>query len=420
MRPFALIPTFPTILTGLFAAALSTQAAAGQNLVVNGDFREGVSAWSRLDLVSFSAGGAASPGSARIELPNRPEGDVAMLQCVAVEGHRLYDLSAAARLPEWPGHSGGVSLRLQWHAAPGCLGPTLRGAPSLDFSYTEPAGWQVKERRRIPAPENAASALVVIVARSAGEEPYPIFVDDVVLRRSVEDEDLFIPTAASVRGAKGERFETDLWVHNPAPAARIFALTFWRDGRPTTPFFLTVGAKRTRHLPDVLSTVLGQRDAAGTLQVSYDFRGGPMLVSSRVVTVNPESPGNGTVIPALRKDEARTSALFHGISGARHDLAGSFRVNAGAFNPHDAPVEAVFALHDGDGIELGTFTRTLAPGAWLQVNDVFREVGAEGIATEGAMLAFSARLPVFPFVIAVDDRSGDGTFVEARDVPLLP
>jgi len=145
-----------------------------------------------------------------------------------------------------------------------------------------------------------------------------------------------------------------------------------------------------------------------------------MLFSARVVTVHPESPGNGTSLPALGRDDARTSALFPGLSGARHDPGGTFRVNAGAFNPHDAPVEAVFWLYDGDGTDLGTFTRTLAPGAWLQVNDVFREVGAAGVATEGAMLAFHARLPVFPFVIAVDDRSGDGTFLAARDVPLLP
>jgi hypothetical protein len=278
----------------------------------------------------------------------------------------------------------------------------------------------VKEKRRIPAPQEAVSALVVVVARSAGDEPYPIFVDDVVLRRSVEEEDVFLPTAASVRGAKGERFETDLWVYNPTPAERRFTLRLWRDGHPTTPVVLRVGAEQTRHLPDVLSSALGQHDAAGPLQLSYDPRGGPMLFSARVVTVNPESPGNGTVLPVVTRGEARTSALFHGISGARHDLAGAFRVNAGAFNPHDAPVEAVFSLHDGDGIELGTFTRTLAPGAWLQVNDVLREVGAAGVATEGAMLAFSARLPVFPFVIAVDDRSGDGTFLAARDVPLIP
>ena len=145
-----------------------------------------------------------------------------------------------------------------------------------------------------------------------------------------------------------------------------------------------------------------------------------MRFSARVVTVNPESPGNGTLLPVLRGDEARTDALFHGLSGARNDVAGAFRVNAGVFNPHDAPVEAIFWLYDGDGTELGTFSRTLPPGGWLQVNDVFLEAGAAGVATEGARLAFHAALPVFPFVIAVDNRSGDGTSIAARDVPVLP
>lgn len=409
-----------SLVSVLLVAATPARATTTENLLSNGDFRENLSSWSRLETVAFSAGGAATAGSARIELFDRPDGVDAMLQCVAVEGYRLYDLSAAARLPEWPQHSGGVSLRLQWHSEPNCQGPTLRGAPSLDFSYTEPAGWQVKERRRIPAPLAAVSALVVVVARSAGSDPYPIFVDDVVLRRSGEDEDFFIPTAASVRGAKGERFETDLWVHNPAPADRMFTLRFRQEGRAPTPYVFRVGPRQTRHLADVLSADLGQHDSAGALQFSYDVRGGPMLVTSRVVTVNPESPGNGTGIPALRRDQARTSAIFPGLSGSRDDAAGAFRVNAGAFNPHDAPVEATFGLYDGDGTELGTFIRTLAPGAWLQVNDVFREAGAQGVATEGATLAFYARLPVFPFVIAVDNRSGDGTFIEARDVPILP
>lgn len=409
------------VTTAALLGVLSSPApAAAQNLITNGDFREGLSSWARAEFVAFSAGGAATPGSARVEMPPRPEGGDTMIQCVAVEGWRLYDLSASARLPEWPGHSGGVSVRLQWHAEPGCRGAILRGAPSLDFSYVEGHSWQVKEKRRVPAPQAAASALVVVVARAAGSEPYPVFVDDLVLRRSVEYDDVFLPTAATVSGARGERFETDLWVHNPAPAERRFAVSLWRDGRATTPVVLLVGAGRTRHLADVLSSALGQLDTAGPLQLSYDPREGPMHFSARVVTVNPESPGNGAALPALPREAARTSAVFPGLSGRRGDASETFRVNAGAFNPHDGPVELFFGLYDGDGRELGTFTRALGPGGWLQVNDVFREVGASAAATEGAVLSFFSTLPVFPFVIAVDERSGDGTFVAPRDVPLLP
>ena len=404
----------------LLGALLSSLPAPAQNLVANGDFREGLSSWSRTEFVAFSAGSAATPGSARVEMPARPEGGDVLIQCVAVEGFRLYDLGAAARIPEWPGHSGGVSVRIQWHAEPGCQGTVLRGAPSLDFSRTETYGWQVKEKRRIPAPQAASSALVVVVARAAGSEPFPVFVDDLLLRRSVEVDDVFLPTAATVAGARGERFETDLWVHNPAPAVRRFAVSLWRDGRPTTPVVLLVGAGETRHLADVLSSALGQRDTAGPLQLSYDPREGPMLFAARVVTVNPESPGNGAALPVLPREAARSTAVFPGLSGRRGDPSEAFRVNAGAFNPHDGPAELFFGLYDGDGAELGTFTRTLGPGGWLQVNDVFREVGAEAAAAEGATLAFSSNIPVFPFVIAVDDRSGDGTFVAPRDVPLLP
>jgi hypothetical protein len=413
MRPLATT-------AALLGLLLSAHAAPAQNLLSNGDFREGLSSWSRTSFVAFSGGGAATPGSARVEMPPRPEGGDTMIQCVAVEGYRLYDLGASARLPEWPGHSGGVSVRLQWHREPGCQGELLRGAPSVDFSYVEPHGWQVKEKRRIPAPEAAASALVVVVARSAGSDPYPVYVDDLFLRRSVEYDDVFLPTAATVAGARGERFETDLWVHNPAPAERRFVVSYWRDGRPTTPVVLLVGARETRHLADVLSSALGQRDTAGPLQLSYDPRGGPMLFSARVVTVNPESPGNGAALPVLPREAARTSAVFPGLSGKRDDPSEAFRVNAGAFNPHGGPAELFFGLYDGDGREIGTFTRTLAPGGWLQVNDVFREVGADGAATEGASLAFFSSLPVFPFVLAVDNRSGDGTFVAPSDVPLLP
>ncbi|MCE7959938.1 MAG: hypothetical protein DYH06_18675 [Acidobacteria bacterium ACB2] len=402
------------------ASLLGAAPAPAQNLIANGSFADGLSSWSRLDAVSWSAFGAVTAGSARVAFPSRPEGGDALIQCVAVEGHRLYDLSAAAFLPGAPGASGGVSVRLSWHASPSCQSPSLRGAPSLDFSRKEPGGWQQAELRRIPAPEEAASALVVVVARSAGEDSYALFVDDLVLRRSVEEADVVLPTAASVTGARGERFETEPWVHNPAPAERFFTLRFRREGPETTPTVLRVGAGETRHLADVIRQAFGSHDRAGAIVASYDPGGGPMLFEARVVTVHPGSPGNGAGLPVLPRSAARTSALFSGLSGARGDAAGAFRVNAGAWNPHEAPVDLLLELHDGDGTHLGTVKRVLGPGEWLQVNDVFAEAGAAGLATEGAWLAAFSRLPVFPFAIVVDNRSGDATVLPAADVPVVP
>ncbi len=71
MRPST---AFLHAFAALLAAALPASSSGAENLVANGGFHEGISNWSRLDVVSFSAGGAATPGSARITLPSLPEG----------------------------------------------------------------------------------------------------------------------------------------------------------------------------------------------------------------------------------------------------------------------------------------------------------------------------------------------------------
>lgn len=393
-----------------------------ENLLTNGTFDERLTGWSHLDLVSWSEEGAAHGGSARISFPNRPQGGDALIQCVSLEGGRLYDLAASVLLPRSEGSSGGVSVRLQWHSLGNCQGPILRGAPSLDFGFREPAGWQTLEERRIPAPLDAASALLVVIPHSAGGRPYAIHIDDLRLARSVEFEEAVIPAVASATGARGERFETDLWVHNPAPATREFVLRLRRNGGPSLPVVLRVGPRQTRYIRDVISVITSRQDVTGALEVSYDPRGGPMLVSARVVTTHEESPGNGTAIPALSRKAARTSTLFPGLSLERGDTVSFNRVNAGAYNPNPVPVPLTFELVDGNGRSLGQIERVLEPGGWLQVNDVFQDAGADPSSTEGAYLIATSHIPVFPFVITVDNRSGDGTWVTPQDIPsgLLP
>ncbi len=388
------------------------------NLVTNGSFDERLTGWSHLNLVSWSEAGASGPGSARIEFPSRPQGGDALIQCVAIEGARLYDLAASVLLPKSQEASGGISVRLQFHSLGNCQGPILRGAPSVDFVFREPVAWQRIEERRIPAPLDAASALVVVIPHSAGSKAYAFNIDDVRLRRSVEFEELFVPAVASVEGARGERFETDLWVHNPAPATREFTVRLHVNGRPGLPTLLRVGPRQTRYMRDVISEITTQRNVTGALEVAYDPRGGPLLVSARVVTVHEENPGNGTGIPALSRKAGRTSALFAGLSLERGDSIRFSRVNAGAFNPNPSAVTLVFELFDGGGRSLGSLEQILEAGGWLQINDVFGKLGIEPAATEGAYLTATSHLPLFPFAISVDNRSGDGTWITPVDIPV--
>ncbi len=409
MRPSLPVRLLPIAL-GL-ALAWAPRLDGAENLLVNGGFDDHLTGWSRVDEVSYSAFGASAPGSAKVAAAIGPVGTDVLIQCVPIEPLRLYDLSAAVYLPIAPAASGGVSLRLQFHPQPGCQGPVIRGGGPLDFEAKTPSSWQSAERRRIPAPEGTASALLVVVAHTAGDDPYAFFLDDLVLRRSDESEVLVLPTAATVSGARGERFQTDVWVHNPVPADRMFAVRIGCGGCGLTPIVHRIGPNETRFFPDLLASVLGRRNEAVPVEILYDPRNGPLVATARVVTVNPESPGNGAALPFLPRDGARTRATYLGLSGARGDAAGAYRVNAGAYNPGSAEVDVTFRLHDGDGRELGSVSRRWGPGEWYQLNDVVAAAGAEGTSTEGAYLTFESRLPVFPFVLAVDNRSGDGTWV---------
>ncbi len=113
-------------------------------------------------------------------------------------------------------------------------------------------------------------------------------------------------------------------------------------------------------------------------------------------------------IPARTRGEARTQASFIGLGGLGGDAG--FRVNAGAFNPNEEATLVTFFVRDAAGNDLGSVERTWAPREWHQINDVLAAAGAP--ADRAASIQVDAGLPLHPFVIAVDNRSGDPTWLE--------
>lgn len=415
-------PFLSSLLLALSAIAGPAGAAAA-NVVVNGSFVDGLSGWSRTEGVSWSVTGAGTAGSARITGDLGVVGRDVLLQCVPVQGWTLYDFEASARLPYDPRSAGGLSLRVRWHAGDGCQGQVLRGSPPIDFAVTSSSAWQRRELRRLPSPEEARSALVVLVAWSTGQGDYSAWIDEVSLRLSAEVDVLAVPTAASSGGARGERFQSDLWVKNHAPAARRFALRFAcesGDACGTPPVSLLLGPNESRYLRDVLRDYLFQQDGTGAVEIEYDPREGPLSAWSVNATVNADRPGFAAAIPALPRDAARTRGVFLGLSGGSDDPAGLSRVNVGAFNPSPEPATLTFALRDGGGELLGEVTRAVGARSWIQVNDLFGAVGAGDRPTTGAYAEFRSSLPLFPFALRVDNRSGDATYVLPGEDPQIP
>ncbi|MCE7959937.1 MAG: hypothetical protein DYH06_18670, partial [Acidobacteria bacterium ACB2] len=130
-------------------------------------------------------------------------------------------------------------------------------------------------------------------------------------------------------------------------------------------------------------------------------------------TVHAERPGNGMSIPVLAPQAARTRATFAGLSDGRGGSAGT-RVNAGAYNPNPVPVTVRFVVKEAGGAAGRPVERVLSPHAWTQVDALFDEALA-GPVRPGASVVFESAEPVFPFLLSIDNRSGDPTFLEPRE-----
>ena len=397
----------------LFLALARPLEGASPNLLANGGFDDGLRSWGRTENVTWSP---AFGGSARISQTSHA-GWEALLQCVPVEANAMYRVSASANLPQRAEGDGGLAVRVRWFETDGCNGGILRGAPSLDFE-TSPEALQSKSRVLV-APEDARSAAVQLVARADTATTYTFVVDEVSFAPEGIGELLTLPTAASAGGAYDQRFATDLWVRNTSALGRRFAMRMMCPapcGQNPEWYVFNLGPRETRLLADVVRDALGAgvRDRAGAIEIGYDPREGGIDVFARVATVNGDRPGNGTAIPARTREEARTQASFIGLAGLGGDAG--FRVNVGAFNPNDRATLVTFFFRDAAGNEVGTIERTWGAREWFQLNDVLAAAGVPVGAA--ASLVMDAGLPVHPFVIAIDNRSGDPAWLEPAPLPV--
>jgi len=392
----------------LLLVTLARPLVAGSpNLLTNGSFDGSLEGWSHASNATWSF---ALGGIAFIFTSPTPGSEV-LSQCVGVEGGSLYTLSAAVNA----GGDGGVALHVRWFDAAGCGGTVLGSSPSLDFE--PPASLFEPKSRVLASPGAARSALVLFVLRADTLSGFPFVVDDVVFASEPFGEILTLPTAASAPGALGQRFATDLWVRNTTAVGRRFSLRIACPTCGPSPAWivLNLGPSETRFLPDVVFDYLGAGigGRAGAVEISYDPGEGGLDVFARVATVNADRPGNGTVIPARTRGEARPQATFIGLAGLGGDAG--FRVNAGAFNPNDRETLVTFVVRDAAGNDLGSIERTWGPREWFQISDVLAAAGAP--VSAAASIHVDAGLALFPFAIAIDNRSGDPTWLEPAPRP---
>lgn len=221
-----------------------------------------------------------------------------------------------------------------------------------------------------------------------------------------------VPAAASIHGANGAFFHTDLWLHNSdGYSVEITATYHCYEGQScgSGTKTITVGGGKGLSIPDVVGSFFGAPETAGALVLKYSSNSSVSTVKvlSRTYTPSLPSPTNGASMPGVPITSASGDSTFVGLGNNGGDRSAGFRTNAGVFNPFLVPATVTFELRTAAGVVLGSATQTWAAHEARQVNDVFGTLGTGGTVTTDAILNVTSDIPVFSYVTVIDNQTGD-------------
>ena len=228
-------------------------------------------------------------------------------------------------------------------------------------------------------------------------------------------ETVTLPVAASVVGAGGVPFVSDVRVFNTSYTDVLTVTAVYRFNGQTAQFSLA--ARESKAFDDICVSLFSSPGSLGAVEFTSAAAAGVLVVSSQLRS--PVTAGGfvGMFIPGLPPSAARAVTVLTGL------VNGESRTNIGVYNPNAVGVTATIRLFDGP-VLLGTVPVGLGPRAVTQINNIYGVVGFgslsrnNGYATVESSDAGSA---LFTYAAEADNKSGDLLLiVGAADVPAPP
>lgn len=233
---------------------------------------------------------------------------------------------------------------------------------------------------------------------------------------SIDAADKFILSVAKTAGANGTFFQTDLRIVNldsTEATIDLFYLPLGSDNRGAQRVSLTIPARQSREIADVLGTQFALTGTLGALRLSSQSS---FVATSRTYTLSADPascPGTfGQFAPAFDLGDASARSILANIIFSP-SLAGGFRTNVGLVNPTEAGVTVNLTLRSGQGASLRTQSVTLLPLQHYQLALTLLFSTGE-LAASNAFIELSAPVPFFAYASVIDNESGDPIFVPAE------
>lgn len=214
---------------------------------------------------------------------------------------------------------------------------------------------------------------------------------------------MILPVVGRFPGTGGTQWRTDVFLGNPGTPTQVVTLKFYPTGGTMQQATVTMGPFSTATLPDIVLNTFGMENAGGVLEVSVSA---PLSIQARATIYNSGNPAGvfGQGVPGIAKDYLSRQAFLFGLSG----ISGS-RVNIGAANPNDVPVDATFSVTDGAGANLHSRAVTIAPHSYVQFSDIFNTFAIPPQASVTVNINTTA-LPIYGYSSEVRNDTGDAVF----------
>jgi len=217
-----------------------------------------------------------------------------------------------------------------------------------------------------------------------------------------------VPAAGTGPGANDSHWQSELTLHNAAAAPVTVGLTF-HDGAGAQPGdSVTVNARSTVSISDIVKTVFGRQSGTGAVEITVpDAMANRMAITSR--TFNASANGQfGQDIPAVNSNDAAAAGDIAVLQAP--SSASDARFNFGLYAVTDSTIR--WDLVRADGTVLSPIAeQSYAAGTQFQFNSGIQTLLGQTEQDNDALHAVITNGKVIAYGSAVNNASGDPTYV---------
>jgi hypothetical protein len=230
-----------------------------------------------------------------------------------------------------------------------------------------------------------------------------------------------IPALVHADGGNGAAYRSDLYFFNPTSEARFVTLTArdWASPQTTKSLFLTLLPQESKVIRDALPGAFG---LTGVAQVTFTSDASSetaegVRVTSRTYTAAPGGGTYGHPVPPLNAFQSVASGESLEILGPMQ--APGFRTNLAlvdlaAPGATGAPLNVRVEIVDRQGVVADAFTQPLAPGAGVQINDLFAARGLPPSLGPVLIRVSPSGGNVAAYATTIDAATNDPTYYPAQ------